>query len=71
MKTSLLLRAAAGFLLLTAGVLLVRRDATPNAVEFFRSPGCVLSVRTLEPSSQPARGTVFLLHGLAANSRLM
>ncbi len=71
MKTSLALRTAAGLLLLAAGFLLVRRDVPPNTGEFFRSPGCVLSVRTLEPSSQPARGTVFLLHGLAANSRLM
>jgi pimeloyl-ACP methyl ester carboxylesterase len=71
MKISFALRAAAGLLLLATGIFLVRRDPPPPTVETFRSPGCVLSVRTFEPSSQPARGAVFLLHGLAANSRLM
>lgn len=71
MKTSLLLRGLTGLLLLTTGAFLVRHNAPSNREEVFRSPGCVLSVRTFEPAAQPVRGSVFLLHGLAANSYLM
>jgi pimeloyl-ACP methyl ester carboxylesterase len=61
----------AGLLLFGAGLTLVLTGRRKESQALVPAGGCILSVHTFEPDELPARGSVVLLHGLAANERLM
>jgi pimeloyl-ACP methyl ester carboxylesterase len=61
----------AGLLLFGAGLALVLAGRRKESQTLVPAGDCILSVHTFEPDELPARGSVVLLHGLAANERLM
>jgi pimeloyl-ACP methyl ester carboxylesterase len=65
------LQLSAGLLLLAAGFVVIARNSIPDREQTIRSGGCTLSVHTFEPRNLPAKGSVFLVHGLAASEKIM
>lgn len=66
-----ILRIAAGLLLVVAGLAIVLLKTPRDRPWHLRSGECAMSVHMFEPDRAPERGSVIVLHGLAANEKLM
>jgi pimeloyl-ACP methyl ester carboxylesterase len=70
MQKRLMFRALLGVALIVAGLLLVLPRRRHEKTFLIDAGGCGLTTTVIEPPEE-ARGTVILLHGLAANRKIM
>lgn len=71
MKRRDLVRAIAGVVLFAAGLLVALPTPYRERTFIFQAGGCNLDTAVIEPKQAPTHGTVLLLHGLAANKKIM
>ena len=71
MKRRDVLRAIAGVVLFAAGLLLALPTPYRERTFIFQAGGCNLDTAVTETKQGPTHGTVLLLHGLAANKKIM
>jgi pimeloyl-ACP methyl ester carboxylesterase len=71
MKRLDVLRALAGVVLFAGGLLLALPTPYRERTFVFQAGGCNLDTAVIEPKQAPTHGTVLLLHGLAANKKIM
>jgi len=67
----LFFRALAAVVLIVAGLLMALPRPFHERNYVIDAGGCRLTTTLIEPKESPARGTVLLLHGLAANRKIM
>src|SRR5215470_10629719 len=71
MKRRDLVRAALGVVLFGVGLLVALPTPYRERTVVFKTNGCRLNTSIIEGKSGPVRGSVVLLHGLAANKKIM
>ena len=71
MKVAVVLRAGIGVLLCTIGFFWARRAPYHQNTVLLGPAGCRMATDIVEPWSGEPRGSVILIHGLAANKKIM
>jgi pimeloyl-ACP methyl ester carboxylesterase len=71
MKRRDILRAVVAVVLFAVGLAVALPTPYRERTYVFQAGGCNLDTAVIEPKQSPMRGTVLLLHGLAANKKIM